>query len=427
MKSHDYDSVIVGAGIAGLSCAYELQRKGQRVLVLESDTHVGGRVRVLHWAGGHSDTGAQFFGKLYPRIQRYLTEFELTRSQRKGPARLGFLKSGEHFEISTRNPFALLRFVGVSSLVKLMGHFVLTPHMKDLDLEDPHFWLTLDHESARDWAKRELGDEWHDQLIAPTLSGFNYTSSEAAAAFLAAKNLAYMRRQETVCALPEGLTTLLEKMAERLDVRCQKTVDRIERTRHGVRVHSGQESFLARHVILATTASTAKKLFENPSPTEKTLMQTSYGQSVWQGFHFKSPTTLKAYGHLLIDHPLFNVLSVERLKHPSLAEGELLHVLSSQVGFDYYQEHGEEKLKNQALELIAQMTGLKDLEAHAIHAWPEAIPHTPPGRLTTIDNYRRSLTGREDVLLIGDYVGMPCTEGAVESAQFIAKLLNARL
>lgn len=39
----DYDSIVVGAGLAGLSCAIELTNRGQRVLLLEADEIVGGR------------------------------------------------------------------------------------------------------------------------------------------------------------------------------------------------------------------------------------------------------------------------------------------------------------------------------------------------------------------------------------------------
>ncbi|MGC2493796.1 MAG: FAD-dependent oxidoreductase [Candidatus Binatus sp.] len=37
--------VVVGAGMAGLSAAYRLRKAGVDVTVLESNDHVGGRVR----------------------------------------------------------------------------------------------------------------------------------------------------------------------------------------------------------------------------------------------------------------------------------------------------------------------------------------------------------------------------------------------
>ena len=38
-------AIVVGAGVAGLVCAVELERAGQRVLVVQKAGKVGGRVR----------------------------------------------------------------------------------------------------------------------------------------------------------------------------------------------------------------------------------------------------------------------------------------------------------------------------------------------------------------------------------------------
>src|SRR5207247_6051392 len=40
--------IVIGAGIAGLSCGYELMRRGHDVTVLEASGRTGGHVRTLH-------------------------------------------------------------------------------------------------------------------------------------------------------------------------------------------------------------------------------------------------------------------------------------------------------------------------------------------------------------------------------------------
>src|ERR1700730_1396186 len=74
--------IIIGAGIAGLSCAYELMRRGHDATVLEASGRTGGHVRTFHdqFADGlYADIGAEhFYYPGYTDYWRYLKEFSLT-------------------------------------------------------------------------------------------------------------------------------------------------------------------------------------------------------------------------------------------------------------------------------------------------------------------------------------------------------------
>src|SRR5215471_11290706 len=73
--------IVMGAGIAGLSCAYELKRRGHDVTLLEASGRAGGHVRTLHdpFADGlYADAGAEhFYYPGYTEYWRYLKEFSL--------------------------------------------------------------------------------------------------------------------------------------------------------------------------------------------------------------------------------------------------------------------------------------------------------------------------------------------------------------
>ena len=56
-----YDVLIVGAGLAGLKAARDLQAAGRRVVVLDKGRGVGGRAATRRWDGVPVDHGAQFF------------------------------------------------------------------------------------------------------------------------------------------------------------------------------------------------------------------------------------------------------------------------------------------------------------------------------------------------------------------------------
>ncbi len=65
--------VVVGAGMAGLTCAAELHAAGRPVIVLEASDGVGGRVRTdRHPAGYVLDRGFQVILEAYPALRRHV-------------------------------------------------------------------------------------------------------------------------------------------------------------------------------------------------------------------------------------------------------------------------------------------------------------------------------------------------------------------
>ncbi|MEC7456870.1 MAG: FAD-dependent oxidoreductase, partial [Actinomycetota bacterium] len=68
----DRPVVVVGAGLAGLSCAVTLHEAGAPVVVIESDDDVGGRVRTDEVDGFLLDRGFQVLLTAYPELDRQL-------------------------------------------------------------------------------------------------------------------------------------------------------------------------------------------------------------------------------------------------------------------------------------------------------------------------------------------------------------------
>ena len=61
-------AVIIGAGPAGLTAAYELTKLGFRATLLEADHQVGGLSRTVQYRGYRFDIGGHRFFSKVPRI-----------------------------------------------------------------------------------------------------------------------------------------------------------------------------------------------------------------------------------------------------------------------------------------------------------------------------------------------------------------------
>jgi monoamine oxidase len=72
------DVVVVGAGLAGLTAARKLVAAGKKVVVIEADTRVGGRLLNIDIGGGHiTEAGAEFIGETQDHIAALAKEVGL--------------------------------------------------------------------------------------------------------------------------------------------------------------------------------------------------------------------------------------------------------------------------------------------------------------------------------------------------------------
>lgn len=72
MSTSDTDIIIVGGGLAGLSCALQLHKAGIAFVLLEAGAALGGRVQTEHRDGYLLDHGFQVLQTAYPEARRQL-------------------------------------------------------------------------------------------------------------------------------------------------------------------------------------------------------------------------------------------------------------------------------------------------------------------------------------------------------------------
>ena len=78
--SDDKRILVIGAGLAGLSCAHELDNAGYNVMILEAKSHPGGRVRTYrdNFADNlYAEMGAEYVDSSDEYVQKYCKQFDL--------------------------------------------------------------------------------------------------------------------------------------------------------------------------------------------------------------------------------------------------------------------------------------------------------------------------------------------------------------
>ena len=68
IASNDADVIILGAGLSGLHAAYLLENQGFKVIILEGNNRVGGRLHTVETQNGRSNVGGVEVGDGYKRI-----------------------------------------------------------------------------------------------------------------------------------------------------------------------------------------------------------------------------------------------------------------------------------------------------------------------------------------------------------------------
>jgi monoamine oxidase len=163
MAGTDFDVVVVGAGLAGLHAAATLEAVGLRVLVLEAQARVGGRIHSMRQAGGTAEAGGTYIGGGYERViaaaKRHDVELmdvtpilEFFREQ--DLALDGEIIRQDEWPTHPKNDFPERD----KEHLPWTYHRVLT--MRDNPLQSPSDWLDARHAaldiSAHDWF-RSLG------------------------------------------------------------------------------------------------------------------------------------------------------------------------------------------------------------------------------------------------------------------------------
>lgn len=295
-------TIVVGAGVAGLTCARILAAKGGSVMVVERAEGVGGRVASDYIDGFTFDRGFQVFFTAYPAAKRHLNYDNLDlRAFDPG----AIIAQGDRRHVLSdpaRDPEALLAsaLTGIVPLSdklrtwRLSGELGSKPVSAILDGPD--------ETTERFLRRKGFSDAYLENFARPFFGGIFLNRALQTSARCFQFDWKMLAEGDTV--LPSGgMGTISQQLAEGLDVRFGAGVDSLIESGEritGVRLTAGG-TLSADNVVIATPALEAARLTGIPTPSGFVGTTTVYlaGElPLWEGKKF----VLNANQDPLVNH-----------------------------------------------------------------------------------------------------------------------------
>ncbi len=311
-------AVVVGAGIAGMSAAWELQQAGFQVTVLEKASIAGGRMT------------DEFIGPIYTNphaggvfgasTEMYALADQVgTSLSGSVPYDEGLIESG-HGTYSHGLRFHLSEILNVPGLSDETKRRLpsLLPDLAEIRARvDPCLLATgadLDDESMHDYCVRKLGAQGAQELldlwIDPVFDAWGFEPHNTSRVAI----LSWFSHQEASFMVPdEGIGVLTRKLATLLDVRLDTTVMRISapdsagrHTVHYLRPDGVRTSVTPDVVVCAVEGRYSQPMLEELTPAQRALLDrvffTKYAYVVYL-LHPRHAPAEPSGGRYIPDHP----------------------------------------------------------------------------------------------------------------------------
>jgi protoporphyrinogen oxidase len=398
--------VIIGAGIAGLTCAKYLKDCGIEALILEASDAVGGRVRTDIVNGFKLDRGFQVLLTSYPEAEKLLDYNELRFSKLPSGARI---RNGNDFFVMP-NPLKNILtapqalFSPVGSLFDKLK--ILQLNADTRNASEPN---VKSGETTIDFLKTfGYSETMIRRFFMPFFRGvFLEKNLETNSSFF--KFLYKLFAKGDVVVPENGMQAIPEQIASQLSpnqIRLNTKVQKIDSKT--IYLENG-ETIEAEKIVLATDAKTAAKLLGNEVKTEFNGTSCFY-------FTSNSPLKMSDEPYLIInsneDEVISHILPISDVVPNYAPVGKAL-ISVNVVG---NKEVSEANVQAE----LARWFGINyDWQHLKTYKIPNALPQFFQDSAT-----ENNLKINENLYRCGDYTAYPSLNAAMKTGREVAEMLN---
>ncbi len=439
----DYDVIVVGAGISGLSAAYRIQNQGYKVLVLEKSSTVGGRTQTYCYENVCVDLSAQFLASFYKDTFKLLDELGIENQKVQRPGKMAIVKGNKVYE---QSPSGILfsDIIPFFEKLKLIWTFIIAKlNSEDLNADNLIKSIKFDNQSAAHYAKKHIGDVAAKNLVATMLRGSFYWKSDTTSNSFLMFLLRYLAGMKEY-KLKDGIGTIADTLAEKIEVKTEHGVLSAEVdpstgvwlvSANRPNEDSGQletVSFTSKAVLSAVPAVHVNHLFPNlPDDLQQFFGNISYTHNATAHLFINGRLDLLPFSHLAYvpdDSPKIANVSLNGgfivEKTPSNEDMSVLSIFPSSEFSEEIMDCPDDEIVDKVLAELVKVhpfknftvEEIKKMIAHAkIRHVRLALPCIPPGYIHNLKTYRDSLskTLPPGLFVAGAYLGSPSIEGAI--------------
>jgi oxygen-dependent protoporphyrinogen oxidase len=433
--------VVVGAGIAGLACAFRLQRAGHEVEVFEREAVPGGRMRSERRGDFVVDRGAQFIASGYRNLHALARELGIDGAIHPvARSSNAMLRAGELLPGEWGTPQAFLgsRLLGARAKLRLARlPFELWRHRKVLEPLRPERAADLDREDLATWARRTIGEENLSYLLGPALSSTFDSDPEHLSGAFALLALRFVTQGFRLQCFAGGIGLLTRTLAERLSVRVGWAVSSIESDSGGVRVRyvapSGERTWDADAVVVAVPGTLVPALCPKLTPAERAFYEDVHyckGAIAFLLFD-EAPATLPYYG-VAFPRPegldLYG-LAVDHWKPGVCPPGAgIVNAALTEAAAARLAGASDEAIVACVLENLARTPIGRLVPRDAfVHRWDPMLPQFRAGYLPRLRSFLARTDRSPRLAFAGDYLVGPYTEAALTSGLRAATEISRQL
>jgi protoporphyrinogen/coproporphyrinogen III oxidase len=402
---------IIGGGLAGLTCAYALRRRGVDTVVFEAAPRAGGR----------SDAGIPYLlgVELFRNTFKLIDDLGLSSEILPIEPHAGQVYKGRIYHHRVASAAGILTFKGLNiadkALLPKMA-YLTARYGSSLDFHQPERGSQLDDETVASFIKRELSQNILNYVAGPLISTLFFYSSEETSRLLYLLLARHMHNTR-MSTLRGGLGRLIERLSGHAQV-VHRLVETIAADGDSYLVNGDRFST----VVVAVNGDAVLRIegIRRLVPDEDV--------EFFQDCRYQRVVTLVADTELPIDGSCYavSIPRVERLTASTISF--LDYIDPSRVpagkGALVMTGGGESVSGSQLMTDLQKLYRIEPNSTRVIE-WSSGMPKFPPGRYRQIRTFKER-SRRPELYFCGDYLMGPFIEAAITTGLNAATEIQQR-